>query len=213
MEKKKPEELSEKLDDEELKELCERTYEELLKIGIPVRMPEEVKYMDKRRSALGLCYNDVYVDYENRKMTVRKTDKIEISKKLKCDDKMRRSVMAHELIHTALGHGGHNGEFYEYCKEAERVYHYGLFDRTDYLKHASEWPYKFQCFKCGRYLFSADNSWRKKCDYCQEFMMLVKKIDYSFLDMKKSKWRKMKKEEKIKLREEIYERMKKEFGI
>ncbi|MBQ2659101.1 MAG: hypothetical protein IJF87_11105 [Erysipelotrichaceae bacterium] len=191
--------------DLELTNKCQEVYNELRTAGIPVHMPKAVMYK-KMSSYMGKCF-------QTRKRNVQKdeyeytAERIEISKELKDQEEKKRCILAHELIHTAVKNGGHNGKFYELCKIAEKQYHYGLFHSTDF-DYANigdgDKQYLYQCFKCGRYRYTNSHEMGGLCMYCDVPMTRVEKIDFSFLDMKKSEWRKMKKEELQRRKEEEF---------
>ena len=212
MNKKELEKQRRKQEDEKLKQECEEVYRELDVIGLPVIMPDIVRYNKALKSTLGRCQmRSVYISRELCRSAKRPCAKgvylslvpeyIEISDQIKEFDKLRKEVLAHELLHTAVivAGVGHNGEFYELCKIAEKAYHYGLFDESWMKNWGKEGEYRWQCFKCGRYAYGDNEHERHQCPYCDnnrwQNMAKVKKIDFSFLDMDKNKWRKIKREE------------------
>lgn len=211
MNKKELEKQRRQQEDEKLKQECEEVYRELDAIGLPVIMPDIVRYSRSLKSTLGRCYmQTAYMSRELCRSAKRPCvkgkdlslvpDCIEISDQLKNLNKRRKEVLAHELLHTAVVvSSGHNGEFYELCKIAEKAYHYGLFDESRMKNWGKEGKYLWQCFKCGRYAYGDDEYEHHRCQYCDKYyyehMVKVKKIDYSFLDMDKYKWRKIKREQ------------------
>ena len=212
MNKKELEKQRRQQEDEKLKQECEEVYRELDAIGLPVVMPDVVRYSRSLKSTLGQCFmRSVYMSGELCRSAKRPCAKsvnlslvpesIEISDRLKSHDKIRKKVLAHELLHTAVivDGFGHNGEFYVLLKIAEKAYHYGLFDDSKIENWGKEGKYLWQCFKCGRYVYGDNEHAQYHCQYCDKYyyqnMVKVKKIDFSFLDMDKNKWRKIKREQ------------------
>ncbi len=87
-------------------------YEELRAIHIPVIMPETVQYWNMKKS-LGNCR------YIYNKSGKCESFLIHIASRIKGNDKMIRSIMAHELLHTAAVEHDHGGDWIVYVYLAE----------------------------------------------------------------------------------------------
>lgn len=164
---------------DELLVLCRQIYEELRAINIPVIMPKIVDYKNYK-SPFGKCEIMTNPQYDGDDEDLKYFIRIYISSRVKENVKTVRSVMAHELLHTAENTHSHTGDWRVYVYLAEWKYHYGLLDYVSRVPEHSDDKRLFQCRRCGRYTSGLSSSSKWACPWCLKRLDEVREIDHSY---------------------------------
>lgn len=168
-----------KKEKDELLTICTQIYEELRVINIPVIMPKTLNYKTYK-NPLGKCYCRLNTMYDGDDEDLKYFFSICVSTKLKGNEKAIKTVMAHELLHTAAVGCNHAKDWRVYMYLAEWKYHYGLLDFVSLYPDHSDDEKLYQCRYCGCYSSFPASYVCYVCPWCLRSFNEVEEIDHSY---------------------------------
>lgn len=148
----------------DLQKICDESYKELKKLGIPVN---KAPISTANYSVVAArCFQ--YPDHHE----------IKISKKLVETENyyLIKSTIVHELLHTCRDTHNHDKKWQEYVKIAEDAGHYGLYEDFDndlYFHPEKPIVEEYVCERCHTHYAARKHKENVKCTWCHKPMKKI----------------------------------------